>query len=107
MRSLSVASAMKIRNVVHPGLCNLMAGDERTGLSANDVSRLRRVLSFLQDMAGASELRCVAGWTVQPPSIADRGKWRLRAVSVGAVTFGIDDQEGEITNLDYEEQAET
>ncbi|WP_334149222.1 plasmid maintenance system killer [Hyphomicrobium sp.] len=93
---------MKIRNVVNPGLRFLIAEDEPAGARDIDVSRLRRILSFLQDMAGTSELHCVAGWTVQPPSGAGRGRWELRAAPVGAVTFGIDAQDDEITNLDYE-----
>ena len=93
---------MKIRNVVHPGLRSLIAEDEPTGPRGIDVSRLRRILSFLQDMAGESELRRVAGWTVQPPSGAGLGRWELRAAPVGALTFGIDAQDDEITNLDYE-----
>ncbi len=93
---------MKIRNVIHPGLRSLIAEDEPAGPRHIDVLRLRRILSFLQDMAGASELRCIAGWTVQPPSGAGRGRWELRAAPVGVLTFGIDAQDDEITNLDYE-----
>lgn len=93
---------MKIRNVVHPGLRSLIAEDEPAGPRDIDVSRLQRILSFLQDMAGASELRCVAGWMVQPPSGAGRGRWELQAAPVGAITFGIDAQDDAITNLDYE-----
>lgn len=93
---------MKIRNVVHPGLRSLIVEDEPVGPLGNDVSRLRRILSFLQDMDGESELRCVAGWTVQPSSGARRGRWELRAVRIGALTFGIDAEDNEIIDLDYE-----
>lgn len=98
---------MKIRNVVHPGLRSLISEDEPAGPRGIGVSRLRRILSFLQDMAGASELRSVAGWTGQPPSGAGRGKWELRAAPVGALTFRIDAPGGEIADLDYEGTAET
>jgi len=93
---------MKIRNVVHPGLRSLIEEDEPAGPRGIDVSRLRRILSFLQDMAGESELRCVAGWRVQPPSGAGWGTWELRATPVGALKFGIDAQDDDITDLDYE-----
>lgn len=93
---------MKIRNVVHPGLRSLISEDEPAGPRGIGISRLRRILSFLQDMAGESELRNVAGWTVQPPSGAGRGRWELRAVPLGALTFGIDAQDDEITDLDYD-----
>lgn len=93
---------MKIWNVVHPGLRSLIAEDEPAGPRGIDVSRLRRILSFLQDMAGESEpaaspvgrfnRRPVRGW-------GDGSFW---AAPVGALTFGIDAQDDEITNLDYE-----
>jgi len=84
MRFPLVSEAMKIRNVVHPGLCSLIAEDEPAGPRGIDVSRLRRILSFLQDMAGESELRCIAGWMVQPAPGAGRGRWQLRAAPVTA-----------------------
>lgn len=102
MRNHSVASAMKIRNVVHPGLRSLISEDEPAGSRGIDVSRLRRILSFLQDMAGESELGCVAGWTVRLSPGAGRGRWELRAAPIGALTFGIDAQDNEIIDLDYE-----
>lgn len=92
---------MKIRNVVHSGLRSLIAEDEPAGPRDIDVLRLRRILSFLQDMAEALELGSVVGWTVQLPSGAGR-RWELRAVPLGALTFGIDAQDDEITNLDYD-----
>lgn len=93
---------MKIRNVVHPGLCSLIEEDEPAGPRNIGVSRLRRILSFIQDMAGESELHCIAGWRVQPPSDAGRLMWQLEAAPVGALTFGIDAQDDEIVDLDYE-----
>jgi proteic killer suppression protein len=98
---------MKIRNVVHSGLRSLISEDEPAGPRSIDVSRLRCILSFLQDMAGESELRCVAGWTVQLPPGSGRGRWELRAAPVGALSFRIDAQGGEIADLDYEGTAET
>lgn len=98
---------MKIRNVVHPGLRFLISGDEPTGPRGIGVSRLRRILSFLQDMSGESELSNVAGWALQPPSGAGQRRWELRVAPVGALTFRIDAQGGEIADLDYEGTAET
>ena len=92
---------MKIRNVVHPGLRSLMAGDDPAGPRGTDTTRLRRILTFLQDMAEESELRCVAGWKVHSPSGAGRGTWELRAAPIGALTFRIDPQGGGIADLDY------
>jgi proteic killer suppression protein len=79
-----------------------MEEDETAGPRGADASRLRRILSFLQDMAGEAELRRVAGWTVHPPSAAVGGRWELRVAPVGALLSGIDAQDSEITDLDYE-----
>lgn len=94
---------MKIRNVVHPGLRSLMEEDEPAGPRGTDATRLRRILTFLQDMAGESELRCVAGWKAEPQPGTGLGKWGLRVAPIGALTFKIDPQGGGIADLDYEE----
>lgn len=98
---------MKIRNVVHPGVRALIEEGEPAGPRGSDVSRLRRILSFLQDMTGVSELCCIAGWTVQSPSDAGREKWELRAAHLGVLRFRIDAQGSGIADLDYEETVET
>ena len=41
---------MKIRNVLHRGLRRFIQDDRATGLQPAVVPKLRRILSFLQDM---------------------------------------------------------
>ena len=82
---------MKIRNVAHAGLRSLMEGDEPAGPRGTDATRLRRILTFLQDMGGESELRCVAGWKATPQLGPG---WELRVAPIGALTFKIDPQGG-------------
>lgn len=53
---------MKIRNVVHKGLRRLIEDDDAGGLQPAVVEKVRRIISFLQDMAGEAELRTVANW---------------------------------------------
>jgi len=53
-------------------------------------------------MAGESELRCIAGWRVEPLPDAEPGRWLVEAAPIGTLTFKIDAQGGGIADLDYE-----
>ena len=41
---------MRIRNVVHKGLRRFIEDDDATGLQAAVVPKVRRIVTFLQDM---------------------------------------------------------
>jgi proteic killer suppression protein len=41
---------MRIRNVVHKGLRRLIENDDASGIQAVVAEKLRRMISFLQDM---------------------------------------------------------
>ena len=69
-----------------------VSGDESAGPRGIDVSKLRRILSFLQQEI---ELCYLAGRAVQPPSGAGRARCELRAVPVGAVTSRTDARDDE------------
>lgn len=47
---------MKIRSVVHKGLRRFIEDDDPAGLQAAVVPKLRRMISFLQDVERESEL---------------------------------------------------
>ncbi len=55
---------MKIRNVVHKGLRRFIEEDEAAGLQSAVAPKLRRIVSFLQDMEREEELRTVPSWKV-------------------------------------------
>ena len=50
---------MKIRNIVHRGLRRFIKRDDPSGLSPLVVERVRNIVTFLQEMADARELRDV------------------------------------------------
>ena len=50
---------MRIRNVVHKGLRRFIEDDDATGLQAAVVPKVRRIVTFLQDMEREDELRTV------------------------------------------------
>ena len=94
---------MKIRNVVHKGLKRLYEQDSRKGLPADSVDKLRKMLAFLQDMENADELRAVPTWKAHVMTGDRKGTWSLHVTRNWRLTFGIDEQEKELFDLDYED----
>ena len=53
---------MRIRNVIHKGLRRFIETDDASGLQPPVIEKIRRMVSFLQDMERKEELRTVPGW---------------------------------------------
>ncbi len=53
---------MKIRDVVHKGLRRFIESDDASGLQPVLVAKIRRMVTFLQDMELEDELRTVPSW---------------------------------------------
>jgi len=94
---------MKIRNVLHKGLRRFMQDDRATALQPEVVPKLRRILSFLQDMEHEEELRTVPGWKAHRLGGDRKGVWSLAVTKNWRLTFRIDEAEGDIVDLDYED----
>ena len=94
---------MKIRNVVHKGLRRLIEDDDAAGLQPAAVPKLRRIVSFLQDMAGEDELSTVPGWKAHLLTGDRKGTWSLFVTRNWRLTLRIDKREIEIFDLDYED----
>ena len=94
---------MKIRNVVHKGLRRFILDDDTAGLQPAFAPKLRRIVSFLQDMDQEEELRTVPSWRVHRLSGGRKGTWSLSVTANWRLTFGIDRDEMEIFDLDYED----
>jgi len=94
---------MKIRNVVHKGLRRLIADDDTSGLQAAVASKLRRIVSFLQDMEREDELRSVPSWKAHQLTGDRKGTWSPFVTKNWRITFRIDQAEIEIIDLDYED----
>ena len=73
------------------------------GLQPAVVPKLRRILSFLQDMEHEQELRTVPGWKAHRLGGDRKGVWSLTVTKNWRLTFRIDEAEGEIVDLDYED----
>lgn len=94
---------MKIRNVVHRGLRRLMERDDPSGLAPVVVERVRNIVTFLEEMDDAKELRDVPGWRVHQLTGDKRGTWSLTVTRNWRITFRIDQAEREIIDLNFED----
>ena len=94
---------MKIRNVVHKGLRRFIEHDDASGLQPAVVEKIRRMVSFLQDMVREDEMRTVPGWKAHLLTGDRKGTWSLFVTKNWRMTFRIDADEIEIIDLDYED----
>ncbi len=94
---------MRIRNVLHRGLRRLIENDDPSGMPSAIVPKLRRMLSFIQDMESEDELKAVPSWKAHQLSGDRRGTWSLSVTRNWRLTFRIDQADIEIMDLNYED----
>lgn len=94
---------MKIRNVVHKGLKRFIEDDDSSGLPPAVGPKVRKIVSFLQDMEHESELWTVPLWKAHQMTGDRKGTWSLFVTKNWRITFLIDQAEIEIVDLDYED----
>lgn len=98
-----VSFSVKIRNVIHKGLRRLIEDDDASGLQAAVIPKLRKIVSFLQDMELEAELRSVPSWKAHQLTGDRKGTWSLFVTKNWRLTFAIDQAEVEVIDLDYED----
>ena len=98
-----IPEAVRIRNVIHKGLRRFIADEDASGLQPAVVEKVRRMVSFLQDMEREDELRTVPSWKAHQLTGDRKGVWSLLVTKNWRVTFRIDQDEIEIIDLDYED----
>jgi proteic killer suppression protein len=94
---------VRIRNVIHRALRRFIERDDASGLPPAVVEKVRNIVTFLQEMEDARELRNVPGWKVHRLSGDRKGTWSLTVTRNWRLTFRIDHAAGEIFDLDYED----
>lgn len=94
---------MKIRNVIHKGLRRFVEDDDESGLQPAVVAKIRRMVSFLQDMETEDELRMVPSWKAHILTGDRKDTWSLSVTKNWRMTFRIDRDGIEIIDLDYED----
>jgi toxin HigB-1 len=95
--------AMKIRNVKHKGLRRFIEADDASGLQPAVTDKLRKMISFLQDMEEEEELRSVPSWKAHKLTGDRKSGWSLFVTKNWRLTFRIEQAEAEIIDLDYED----
>jgi toxin HigB-1 len=94
---------MKIRNVLHKGLRRLVVDDDASGIQADVMVKVKRIISFLQDMEFEEELRTIPTWKAHQLTGNRKGTWSLFVTKNWRITFRIDKLEIEIIDLNYED----
>ena len=85
------------------GVRRFIENDDASGVPASTAPKLRKMVSFLQDMERAAELRAVPSWKAHQLTGDRKGTWSLFVTRNWRITFRIDDAEIEIIDLDYED----
>jgi toxin HigB-1 len=98
-----VILAVKIRNVKHKGLRRFIEADDPAGLQPAVTDKLRKMISFLQDMEEEEELRSVPSWKAHKLTGDRKSGWSLFVTKNWRLTFRIEKAEAEIVDLDFED----
>jgi proteic killer suppression protein len=80
-----------------------MQQNDVSGLPPSVVEKVRNILTFLQENEDAQELRDVPSWNTHQLTGDRKGSWSLTVTRNWRITFRIDQTEGEILDLDYED----
>jgi len=67
------------------------------------MEKVRNIVSFLQEMQTVQELSDVPSWKAHQLTGNRKGTWSLNVTRNWRLTFGVDQTEGEIFDLDYED----
>jgi toxin HigB-1 len=94
---------MKIRNVLHRGLRRFIQHNDALGLAPSVVEKVRNILTFIQEMEDAQELRDIPSWNAHRLTGDRKGSWSLTVTRNWRITFEIDQTGKEIFDLDFED----
>lgn len=94
---------MRIRNILHKGLRRLVENDDASGVQPAVVDKLRKMISFLQDMEAEDEIRSMILWKAHQLTGKRKGVWSLFVTRNWRLTFRVDGNAIEIIDLDYED----
>src|SRR3546814_11211408 len=92
---------MKIRNVIHKGLRRFIEHDDESGLQPAVVAKVRRMVTFLQDMEREDELRTVPSWKAHMLTGDRKGTWSLFVTKNWRMAFRIHRAEHELTDPEH------
>lgn len=89
--------------MTHRGLRHFIVCDDASGLAPSAVEKVRNIVTFLQEMGDVKELREIPGWKAHQLSGDRKGTWSLTVTRNWRLTFKVDQIEGEIFDLNFED----
>jgi toxin HigB-1 len=92
---------LDIRSIRHKGLRRFVDAGDGAGLPFQHLAKIRRIVSFLQDMVHEGDLRDVPTWKVHTLGGDRKGSYALHVSPNWRLTFRIDDKV--ISDLDFED----
>ena len=94
---------MEIRNIRHKGLRRFVVHGDTSGIPADAADKLGKMVSFLQDMKSAEELKAVPSWRAHQLTGDRKGIWSLFVTRNWRLTFRIEIDDPVIADLDYQD----
>ena len=91
---------MTVRSLAHKGLRRLYEDNASKGLRADTVSKLRKMLAFLEAMQDPDELRALPTWKAHMLTGDRKGTWSLHVTRNWRMTFRIENDEIVDINLE-------
>jgi len=94
---------VRIRSFVHKGLKQFYEQDIAKGIPADSADKLRKMLTFLDEMQDPDELHGLPLWKPHLLKGNRAGRWSLALTRNRRLTFRIDNAEREICDVDLED----
>ncbi len=89
--------------MTHRGLRRFIERNDTSGLSPSIVEKARNIVTFLQEMGDVKELREIPSWKAHQLSGDRKGTWSLMVTRNWRITFKVDQDKGEIFDLNFED----
>lgn len=94
---------MRIRDFSHKGLKRLYLDDVAKGVPPEVAVKLRKMLTYLDNMEDPEELRAFPAWKVHTLTGDRKGTWSLSVTANRRLTFRVDAAEREIYDVKLED----
>jgi len=93
---------MEICSIRHRGLRKYIERGDAAGVPPHFLDKLRKILSFLQDVEDVAELRTIPAWHAHLLTGDRKGTWALHVSPNWRLTFRVDAKPA-IVDLDLED----
>jgi len=92
-----------VRSFAHKGLRKLYTDDIAKGVPPDSADKLRKMLSFFDNMQDPEELRSLPSWKAHLLTGDRKGTWSLSVSRNLRLTFWVDFAEHEIPDVNLED----